>query len=261
MNAGAAGISEQVQEVFTFAHLAQHTTRDTVIEEQTGVQIVCQVHPQARIVFAHLDKVALIAHFLILIGPFLTLTGLQDQFVRRNAHHANCRRDDVQQTLARFLGINGFRRSVFLHHDPVRITVYRNVIFRQIGIVNAIAFNAFLFRPFFEFLQILTQTVSVVFRHCRWLAVAIFLGQMVVFLYAVQRAVFGFELTLGAELEAAQQLRRTAKQRQIPAAEIIFHGATQQTVQRNQRRFAIETFAVRRVTDHRTVRAFRQRVG
>ena len=35
MHGGAAGIREQVEEIFAFAHLTEHTTGDAVIEEQT----------------------------------------------------------------------------------------------------------------------------------------------------------------------------------------------------------------------------------
>ncbi|GAR61747.1 hypothetical protein NGUA15_03542 [Salmonella enterica] len=81
---------------------------------------------------------------------------------------------------------------------------------------------------------------------------------MIVFLHTVQRAILGFKLFVGTQLQAAQQIGRSAEQRQVPAAKLIFHGTAQQAVQRNQRRFAVQTFAVRRVADHRTIRAFRQ---
>ena len=84
---------------------------------------------------------------------------------------------------------------------------------------------------------------------------------MVVFLHAVQRAVFRFELAIGTQLQAAQQLRRGAKQGEVPAAEMRFHVAAQQAVQCNQRRLAVQTLTIRRVADHRTVRAFWQRIG
>ena len=84
---------------------------------------------------------------------------------------------------------------------------------------------------------------------------------MVVFLHAVQRAVFRLKLAVGTQLQAAQQFRRGAEQRQVPAAEVVLHVAAKQAVQGNQRRFAVETFAVWRVADHGTVRAFWQRVG
>lgn len=70
MDAGAAGIGEQVQEVLTFTHLAEHATGDTVVEEQTGIQVVGEVDPQARVILLHLNKVALLRHLLILVFPF-----------------------------------------------------------------------------------------------------------------------------------------------------------------------------------------------
>ncbi|MMZ64113.1 hypothetical protein D1872_264130 [compost metagenome] len=128
MHARAAGIGKQVEEVFTLAHLAQHTTGDTVIQEQTGIQIVSEIHPQASVIFAHFDKVAFIAHFLVLIGPFLTLTGFEHQFVRRDAQNANGGGNNIQQTLTRFLRINRLRRGIFLHHDPVSVAIDRHVV-------------------------------------------------------------------------------------------------------------------------------------
>lgn len=70
MDAGAAGIGEQVQEVLTFTHLAEHATGDTVVEEQTGIRVVGEVDPQARVILLHLNKVALLRHLLILVFPF-----------------------------------------------------------------------------------------------------------------------------------------------------------------------------------------------
>ena len=176
-----------------------------MVEEQAGIKIVGQVHPQASVIFAHFDKVALFAHLLVLVFTLLTLAGFQHQLVRRNPQHGNGGRNDVQHALARFLRINGFWWSIFLNHHPVCIAVNRHVVLRQIGVIQAIAFNAFLFGPFFKFLQVLAQTVSVIFRHARRFAVRRFLRQMVVFLHAVQRAVFRLKLAIGTQLQTAQQ--------------------------------------------------------
>ena len=85
MDAGAAGIGEQVEEILAFAHLAKHTAGDPVVEEQTGIQVVGEVDPQTRVVLLHLDKVAFLRHLLILIFPLLPLAGLQHQLVRRDS--------------------------------------------------------------------------------------------------------------------------------------------------------------------------------
>ena len=260
MHAGAAGIGEEIQEVLALAHLAQHAAGDTVVEEQAGIQIVGQVDPQAGVIFAHFDKVALLAHLLVLIFTFLTFTGFQHQLVWRNTQHGDGGGNNVQHALTRFLRINGFRRRIFLNHHPVRVAVNRHVVLRQVGIIQAVAFNALLLRPLLKFLQVLAQTVSVIFRHAGRLAVGRFLRQMVVFLHAVQRAVFRLKLAVGTQLQAAQQFRRGAEHRQVPAAKLTFHDPAQQAVQGDQRRLAFQTLAVRRVADHGAVRAFRQRV-
>ena len=197
MNAGAAGIGEEIQEVLALAHLAQHAAGDTVVEEQAGIQIVGQVDPQAGVIFAHFDKVALLAHFLVLIFAFLTFTGFQHQLVWRNTQHGDGGGNNVQHALTRFLRINGFRRRIFLNHHPVRVAVNRHVVVRQVGIIQAVAFNALLLRPLLKFLQVFAQTVGIIFRHARRFAVRCYLCQMVVFLHAVQRAVFRLELAIG----------------------------------------------------------------
>lgn len=98
--------------------------------------------------------------------------------------------------------IDGFWRGIFLDHHPVGVAVDGHVVFRQVSIVQAIAFNAFLTGPFFKLLQVLTQTVSKIFRQHRRLA-AFALRQVIILLYAVQRAVLGFKLFVGAQLQAA----------------------------------------------------------
>ena len=165
MNAGAAGIGEQVQEVFALAHLAQHAAGDTVIEEQAGIKVVGQVNPQPRVIFAHFDEVTLLAHLLILVFAFLTLTCFQHQLVWRNAEYGDGGRNHIQHTLTRFLRIDSFRRGVFLNHHPVRIAVNRNVVLGQVSVVQAITFDAFLLRPLLKFLQVFAQAVGVIFRH------------------------------------------------------------------------------------------------
>ena len=157
--------------------------------------------------------------------------------------------------------INSFWRRILLHHHPVGITINGNVIFRQIGVIQAVTFNPFLASPLLEFFEVLTQAVSVVFRYHRRFAVWCAFGNMVVFLYAVQRAVFRLVLFVCTQLQAAEQIRRGTKQREIPATELVFHDSAQQTMQRNQRRFAVQTFTVWRVAQHCTVRPFRQRIG
>ena len=84
MNAGAAGIGKEVEEIFAFAHLAKHTPRDAVVEEQTGVEVIGQVDPQTSVILLHLDKIALFGHFLVLVFAFLPFTGFQHQLIRRD---------------------------------------------------------------------------------------------------------------------------------------------------------------------------------
>ncbi len=54
MYAGAAGIRKF--RIFAFAHFSQHSAGNTVIEEQTGVEIIRQIYPPARIIFALTSK-------------------------------------------------------------------------------------------------------------------------------------------------------------------------------------------------------------
>ena len=258
MNAGTAGVGEQVKEILTFTHLAQHAARNTVIEEQTGIKIVCQVDPQARVVLAYLNEFTLLIHLLILVLPFLALTGFQHQFIWRDFQDRQRCGNDIEQTLTCFLRIDRLRRSVFLNHDPLTVTVHCNVVFRQVSIIQAIAFNSFLTSPFFQLLDILAQAIGIIFRDRGWLAVRSGLCNVIVFLYAIQRTVFRFELLISTQLQAAEQIRRGTEQRQVPAAKLVFHRTAQQAMQGNQRRFAIQTFAVGRVTDHRTIRSLRQ---
>ncbi|MNC10852.1 hypothetical protein D3C75_585330 [compost metagenome] len=162
MNCRTAGISKQVKEIFPFAHFTQHLTCDTVVEEQTGIKVIRQVDPQTSVIFAHFHEVALLIHFLILTFPFLTLTGFQDQSVGWQFQYRHCCSNHIKQTLARFVGIHRFRRRIFLNHNPLAVAVNSNVIIWQIGIINSVAFDAFLARPFVEFFDIFAQAVCVI---------------------------------------------------------------------------------------------------
>ena len=203
MHGGAAGIREQVEEIFAFAHLTEHTTGDAVIEEQTSIEIIRQVHPQVSVIFGDFEKLALLAQFLVLIFALLAFTGFQHQFVWRNPQYRNGCSDNIEQTLTRFVSINSFWRRILLHHHPVGITINGNVIFRQIGVIQAVTFNPFLVSPLLEFFEVLTQAVSVVFRYHRRFAVWSAFGNVVIFLYAVQRAVFRLVLFVCTQLQAA----------------------------------------------------------
>lgn len=187
MYAGAAGVGEQVKEILTFTHLTEHAACNTMIEEQTGIKIVCQVDPQARVVLAYLNEFTLLIHLLILILPFLPFTGFQHQFIRRDFQYRQRCGDNVEQALTCFLCINRLRRSIFLNHNPVAVTVNCNIVFRQVSVIQAIAFNAFLARPFFQLLDVLAQAVGIIFRDRGRLAVRGGLGNVIVLLYTIQR--------------------------------------------------------------------------
>ncbi len=260
MHTGGAGIGKQVQEIFALTHLTEHFTGNAVIEEQAGVEIVGQVHPETRIKLFNFEIVALLAELLILRFAFLALTRFHNQTVSRQLQYAQCRADNIEQALTRFIRIDGFRWRVFLNNDPVTIAIDSNVVVWQIGIINAVAFNAFLTRPLLQLLHIFTQTVCVIFRNLSRAFMAVN-RQLIVFLHAIQRTVLRFKLAIGSQLQAAQQFRRGAEQRQVPAAKMLLHQTTELAVQRNQRRLALQTFTVRRVTQHCAVNRRIERIG
>ena len=147
VHAGAAGIGEEVEEIFILAHFAEHLARDAVVEEQPGVQVVRQVHQQARVILMYFEEIALLAQFLILILAFLPLARFQHQTVGGQLQYAERRTDNVKQALARFRGVDGLGRRVLLHHHPLAVAIHRYVVFRQIGVIEAIAGDTFLTCP------------------------------------------------------------------------------------------------------------------
>ena len=85
VHAGAAGVAEEVQEPRAVGHLAEHVTGRTVIEEQTGVDVVREVDLEEQAVFAHDAACAGSSEAVVLLGSPLPASLLHEHVFRSHA--------------------------------------------------------------------------------------------------------------------------------------------------------------------------------
>ena len=190
----------------------------------------------------------LFGELLILLFPFLTLAHLQDHLLAVHAGHLDGGLHHVQQTLAGFLGGNVLGRRVLLYHQIILIAVDGGVVFRQVRVIEAVAIEVLLARPFLEGLQILAQTVGKVLGH-------LFLGSngvlcnLVVAQLTLEGAVEQAVLLVGAQTQTAQELGGCGKNGDFPTLEAATQGIAKGLMHFQQRREFTETLAIGRVGD------------
>ncbi len=160
---GAAGVAEQIQKPFVFGQLAQQRARQTVVEEQTGVEVVREVYQQAAWAFAHFVELARGREFFILRAALLTPAHLEEYLLRRNLQHQRDHGERLLQAFLRRALLDGVGRFVFLYVHPsflAFVHVYREVVFVQVGVVQPVTGNFLALGPAPEVFPILAQTVG-----------------------------------------------------------------------------------------------------
>ena len=167
VHAGRAGVGEKIQETRALRFAGDAQAQRPMVEEQSGVEIVEQVHAQLRAAFAHDDELVAPVHAPVLAASLRARTRLRDHLLARQGEDLAQRRQQIAETPARIGLGNGARRLVFLHMQEtaplavgLHVHVHRRRVFRQVGVVNAIAVDAIAFAPGLEALEVLAQAVG-----------------------------------------------------------------------------------------------------
>ena len=249
MHSGTTGIGKQVQETLVLGHLTQHAAGQTVIQEQSGIQIILQVHQQTRAIFVDLQHLPLFGQLLVLLLPFLPLTDLEYYVGPGNTGHRDGGLHHVQQPLPRHRLGNGFRSGIFLDHQMIAITVDGRIIIRQVGVIEPVGIQPLLLGPFVERLDILAQTIGKIFGHHLGGGDGVF-GNLVVTELTLECTIEQAILFFGPQTQTTEQIGRGAQHRDPPALKSLPQRLPQLLIQLEQLWEIAETFAIRGVGHH-----------
>src|SRR3989304_8190487 len=89
--------------------------RGAVVEKQSGVEVVGEVHEETARAFAHLVKCAGLVELFVLPAAFLATPDLEEHLFARDLEHQWNYPERVLQALACLVGIDGVRRFIFLY--------------------------------------------------------------------------------------------------------------------------------------------------
>ncbi|MNH39713.1 hypothetical protein D3C79_1009240 [compost metagenome] len=103
MHTGRRGVAEQIEEALAGRLFLDTHAHRPVVEEQTGVEVVGEVHQQLHATLVDLDELALCRLALVLLGAALALAALD--------HHTAL--VDVQRLRDGCQGIEHAGRSLF----------------------------------------------------------------------------------------------------------------------------------------------------
>ncbi len=110
-----------------FAHFSQHSAGNTVIEEQTGVEIIRQDLPISAYYIRWTSRELALRSFSDTGFSFCRSRVLTTPvYSGGNTEHWTRLPQYAEQTLPRFAH-PPFSRRIFLNHRPVAVTVYRHV--------------------------------------------------------------------------------------------------------------------------------------
>ena len=131
-----------------------------MVEEQAGVQVVGEVDEKTAVALTHLVERAarrrlLLAgrfpvaspFFLVLLGTFLALPGLDEQAAARRVEHRADHLQGQAEPLLRLGRVHRGRRRVLLHVDPFLVQVHGQVVFRHVAVVDAKTLHALALGP------------------------------------------------------------------------------------------------------------------
>src|SRR3989344_8527428 len=101
MHRGGAGVAEKIEKAFPLGQFAQHRARGAMVEKQSGVEVVGEVHEKTARTFAHLVKCAGLVELFVLPATFLAATHLEEHLLARDLEHQRNYPERVLQALAR----------------------------------------------------------------------------------------------------------------------------------------------------------------
>ncbi len=274
LHGGGGGIAEEVEEALSGGHLAQHPAYRPVVQEQAGVEVVAQVDPQPRPPLLHLEALAAGRLLLVLGAAALALAALDHHPGRVDLEHLGNHREGIEEPLLGLGGIDGARRRVLLHVDPVAVDVDGQGILRYVGVIETVAALAALLEPLPQPPPVLLQPVgehlgSLGARRGGSRPVA---GAGIVVPAGrlrdrhqqqpgLERAVAQGVLLVGAQADAVTEVRVGGEDRQPPAREGGAHPLAELPVEADQLGQLAQPLAVGRVGDHQARRRIVQPLG
>jgi hypothetical protein len=131
-----------------------------MVEEQTGVEVVGQVDQQLDAALVDLVELALRALTFVLLGAALTLATLDHHAALVDVQRLRNGRQCVEHANRGLFRVDGLRRGVFLDVNPIVVQVDGHGVFRHVGIVDAVAIDAFALDPLAHGLEVLLQAVG-----------------------------------------------------------------------------------------------------
>ena len=159
MDRRRARVGEQVEEAPALRLRAHERAREAMVEEQAGVQIARQVHFEFEACLLHLRHVGAPAGLAVLPAALLAAAHLGEHVVGPHSQHDGHERKDVVEAAPRLHGIDAARRRVLRYVDvgvasrlarPF-VHIDGHGIVGQVGIVDAVAGDAFAARPLSPF--------------------------------------------------------------------------------------------------------------
>src|SRR5471032_2529720 len=159
VNTGGRGVAIQIEEALAGRLFLDTHAHWTVVEEQPGVEVVGEVHQQLDAAFVDLDELALCRLAFVLFGAALTLAAL-DHHAALDVQGLRNRCQGIEHPGRGFFRVDGFRRGVLLDVDPILIQVDGHRVFRHVGVIHAIAVDAFTLDPLAHGLEVLLQAVG-----------------------------------------------------------------------------------------------------
>ncbi len=264
MHRGRPGIAEQIQKPLVCGVLLNPVPRRPMIQKQTGVQVILQVHLQHTAMFVNLEKLATGSLFFILAGARLALALLAHHVFPVHAERFGNHCKSFGQTFTGGTFVHRFRGRVLLHVYPALIDIDCQGELRHVGIVKPIATNALLSRPLANGLHIFLEPVT---KHGRTFLVGNtrsnltgdigaprghgagvidFEQQQLSRQFAVEKPV----LLVASQTDGLAVFRGTGKHTKPPAGYAAFHCSAQGLVQGAQFPALTQALTVWRIGQH-----------
>ncbi len=143
---------------------AHQTASEALVDEETCVEVVVQVHEVGEVVLLDADELAARGAALVLRRPALATAFLEDDVLRRQVEHGADHAERVLEPPPDLGEVDLGRRRVLLHVHPVAVHVDDHVEVRQVGVVEAVAGDALAAQLLAEPPLVLDETVGELLR-------------------------------------------------------------------------------------------------
>ena len=167
VHGGTGGIAEQIEEALAAGLRGDAQAYRTVIQKQPGIQVIGQVDQQLHLPFLHRHELATLGHAFVLLLAGLALALLEHHPFGGDIQHLGQRHQHILQPCLGLVLADAGRRRILLHVGPAVIQIDGHGKLRHVRVIQPIAADVLLPRPFAQGLQVLLQAVG---KHLRRLA-------------------------------------------------------------------------------------------